>query len=151
VHTTATTPPPCPFLPTHLTPQPWEQDVTALLHPNSLKCKDLSVPDTPIPTAWSKEEYEAHSREYGQRRAQLRAENRPEYEVEALFRENRSYEVKLCANERFFGKVGAFEGAMYEAKGYYRPEVDCIMFTRSQTFCAVCRRAIERIIDSYSP
>ncbi|PYR88070.1 MAG: peptidase M64 [Acidobacteria bacterium] len=141
---------PVAYLPPAVKTEPWEPNVTALLDPKNLKWKDLAVPDTPIPTPWSKEEYEAHSREYGQRRAQLRAENRPEYEMEALFRENRSYEVKLFANERFFGKVGAFEGAMYEAKGYYRPEVDCIMFTRSQTFCAVCRRAIERIIDSYS-
>jgi IgA Peptidase M64 len=40
---------------------------------------------------------------------------------------------------------------MYEAKGYYRPEVDCILFTRSPAFCTVCRRrAIERFIDFYS-
>jgi hypothetical protein len=39
---------------------------------------------------------------------------------------------------------------MYEAKGYYRPQVDCIMFTRSQDFCEVCRRAIERIIALYA-
>ncbi|MDQ3474285.1 MAG: M64 family metallopeptidase, partial [Acidobacteriota bacterium] len=48
------------------------------------------------------------------------------------------------------GKVGAFEGAMYEARGYYRPEVDCIMFTRTNQFCKVCRRAIDRVIDLYS-
>jgi hypothetical protein len=70
--------------------------------------------------------------------------------MEALFRENREFEIKFFAKEKYFGKVGAFEGAMYEAKGYYRPEVDCIMFTRSQAFCAVCRRAIERVIDLYS-
>ena len=47
--------------------------------------------------------------------------------------------------------VGAFEGAMYEAKGYYRPQADCIMFTRDDVgFCAVCRRAIERVIDLYA-
>jgi hypothetical protein len=46
--------------------------------------------------------------------------------------------------------VGAFEGALYEAKGYYRPQADCIMFTRSEAFCAVCRRAIERVIDLYA-
>ena len=41
---------------------------------------------------------------------------------------------------------------MYEAKGYYRPQVDCIMFTRDEVpFCAVCRRAIERVIDLYTP
>ena len=44
--------------------------------------------------------------------------------------------------EKFAGKVGAFEGASYEAQGFYRPEADCIMFTRSEAFCAVCRRAI---------
>jgi hypothetical protein len=37
---------------------------------------------------------------------------------------------------------------MYEATGYYRPQIDCIMFTRNAVpFCAACRRAIERIID----
>jgi len=50
-----------------------------------------------------------------------------------------------------FGKVGAFEGAAYEARGMYRPEVDCIMFTRNPTsFCRVCSRAIERAIDAYA-
>jgi hypothetical protein len=49
------------------------------------------------------------------------------------------------------GKVGAFEGAMYEASGYYRPQADCIMFTRDEVgFCAVCRRAIAQVIDLYS-
>jgi hypothetical protein len=130
--------------------EPWEPNVTALLDPAALKWKDLVAPGTPIPTPWQKEEYESHSREYGKRRAQIRAENRPEAEMESLFRENREFEIKFFAKEKYFGKVGAFEGAMYEAKGYYRPEVDCIMFTRSQAFCAVCRRAIERVIDLYS-
>jgi len=39
---------------------------------------------------------------------------------------------------------------MYEAKGYYRAQADCMMFTRHMEFCAVCRRAIERVIDLYS-
>jgi hypothetical protein len=48
--------------------------------------------------------------------------------------------------------VGAFEGAMYEGHGYYRPEADCMMFTRNTArgFCSVCRRAIERVIDLYA-
>ena len=46
---------------------------------------------------------------------------------------------------------GAFEGALYEAKGYYRPQEDCVMFTRDDVpFCAVCRRAIERVIELYT-
>ena len=63
--------------------------------------------------------------------------------------ENRAFEIELFKKEPYLGKVGAFEGANYEAKGYYRPEVDCIMFTRSPTFCAVCRRAIETVIALY--
>ena len=47
--------------------------------------------------------------------------------------------------------TGEIEGASYEAKGLYRPEADCIMFTRDQVgFCRVCRRAIERVIDLYA-
>jgi hypothetical protein len=137
------------YLPPAVRIEPWEPNVTALLDPASLKWNDLVPPGTPIPTPWQKEEYEKRSAEYQQRRALLRANRRPESEMEALFRENREYEVQLFAKEKYLGRVGAFEGANYEAKGYYRPEVDCIMFTRSKEFCAVCRRAIERIISLY--
>ncbi len=70
--------------------------------------------------------------------------------MEALFREERVHEQGMFAKEKYAGRVGAFEGANYEPKGYYRPEIDCIMFTRTDHFCAVCRRAIERIIGLYS-
>ena len=30
------------------------------------------------------------------------------------------------------GVVGAFEGANYEARGSFRPQADCVMFTRDQ-------------------
>ena len=70
--------------------------------------------------------------------------------MEALFREERAHEEAMFAKEMYASKVGAFEGSIYEAKGYYRPEVDCIMFTRTNHFCAVCRRAIERIVSLYS-
>jgi hypothetical protein len=47
--------------------------------------------------------------------------------------------------------IGAFEGANYEARGSYRPQADCIMFTRDEVpFCQVCSRAIERVIDLYA-
>jgi len=141
---------PVAYAPATVKIEPWEPNVTALLDAGSLKWKDLVLPTTPLPTPWQKDVYEAHSREYQARRARLRADGRPEAEMEALFRENGEYEKKLFTAETYAGKVGAFEGAMYEAKGYYRPEVDCIMFTRSPLFCGVCRRAIERVIDLYS-
>ncbi len=70
--------------------------------------------------------------------------------MDALFSEELAYEKNLFAREKYADKVGAFEGANYEAKGFYRPQVDCLMFTRTDTFCAVCRRAIERVIDLHS-
>jgi hypothetical protein len=48
----------------------------------------------------------------------------------------------------YAGKVGAFEGAGYEARGLYRPEATCIMSARAVVaFCRVCQRAINRVID----
>ena len=129
--------------------EPWEPNVTALENPQTLKWRDLVEPGTPLPTPWQKEAFERASRAYQERRAKIRAANRPEDEMEALFREVRESETKLFAKEKYAGKVGAFEGANYEARGYFRPEIDCIMFTRSPSFCAVCRRALETIIDLY--
>jgi hypothetical protein len=130
--------------------EPWEPNATALLDKNNLKWRDLVAPDTPLPTPWNKEEFEAYEREYGARRAQLRKENRPESEMETLFREDRRRVDAMMAKEKYFGKVGAFEGANYEARGYYRPQVDCIMFSRTNYFCKVCSRAIANVVKLYA-
>ena len=146
--------------------EPWEPNATALLSgtgvppvgdPNhaqdaraTLKWRDLVSPGTPIPTPWNKEAFESYSLEIQKRRAQIRKDKRPESEMEALFREELAHEQDMFAKEKYARKVGVFEGAIYEAKGYYRPEIDCIMFSRTDHFCAVCRRAIERIIQLYA-
>jgi hypothetical protein len=131
--------------------EPWEPNATALLDPKNLKWKDLVTAGTPVPTPWKKDEFVKASREYQEKRRNLRAENRPEDEMDALFREERVFETKLLGTDASSGKVGAFEGALYEANGYYRPQEDCIMFTRDDVpFCAVCRRAISGVIDLYS-
>ena len=71
--------------------------------------------------------------------------------MEELFRQERDRSTRQLASGPYARTVGAFEGAMYRAKGYYRPQADCIMFTRDEVgFCAVCRRAIERVIDLYA-
>ena len=56
----------------------------------------------------------------------------------------------LLAQGPHAAAVGAFEGAMYEAKGFFRPQANCIMFTRDTEFCRVCGRALERVIDLYA-
>ncbi len=130
--------------------EPWEPNVTALLDPANLKWKDLVAADTPIPTPWGKDEFERFEREIQRQRKELRAAGKPESEMDELFRKERDKEDAMLGSQKFAGKVGAFEGANYQAKGYYRPEMDCIMFTRHMTFCAVCRRAIERVIGMYA-
>ena len=131
--------------------EPWEPNITALHDPAQLKWKDLVTAATPIPTPWSKEEYEKHTAGIQQRRRGIRARNAPEAEMDALFREQQAWDSKFLSSMTYSGRVGAFEGAGYEARGLYRPEADCIMFTRDPVgFCRVCRRAIERIIDFYS-
>ena len=130
--------------------EPWEPNATALLDPAKLKWKDLVAADTPAPTPWGKQEFEKYSLDIQKRRAEIRQQKLPENVMEDLFREERQHEQAMFRKEKYWGKVGAFEGSIYEAKGYYRPEVDCIMFTRTDHFCAVCRRAIEKIVGMYS-
>jgi hypothetical protein len=129
--------------------EPWEPNVTA--DPSAAKWAGLLTPGTPLPTPWPKESFEAEEKQIQARRRQIRAGHRPEDEMEALFREEREKDTRLLASGPYARSTGAFEGAMYEARGYYRPQADCIMFTRDEVgFCAACRRAIERIIDLYS-
>ena len=131
--------------------EPWEPNVTAHPDRDHLKWADLVAPGTPLPTPWSKEEFEKQSAAVQKRRREIRARNRPEEEMDALFLEQQAAETKMLAAEKHAGQVGAFEGANYSARGYYRPQADCIMFTRDQVpFCQVCQRAIERVIDLYA-
>ena len=134
------------YLPPEHKSEPWEPNVTALLDPANLKWRDLLAPGTPVPTPWEKDEFDRFQRDIQKQRKELRAAGKPEASVDALFRLERQKEDAMLGAQKYAGKVGAFEGANYESQGYYRPEVDCIMFTRHMSFCAVCRRAIERVI-----
>jgi IgA Peptidase M64/Peptidase M64 N-terminus len=138
------------YLPPATKTEPWEPNVTALLDPANLKWKDLVAAGTPAPTPWDKEEFDRFERDIQRQRKELRAAGKPEAEMDGLFRKQREKEDAMLGSEKYAGKIGAFEGANYEAKGFYRPEVDCIMFTRHRTFCAVCRHAIERVIGMYA-
>lgn len=130
-------------------PEPWEANATA--DPRAGRWKDLVTPGTPLPTPWPKEEFEKAQREIQARRRKIREEKRPEEEMDALFREEQRLMTGLLHSSAHARAVGAFEGTMYESRGYYRPQADCIMFTRNEVpFCAPCRRALERIIDLYA-
>jgi hypothetical protein len=132
-------------------PEPWEPNVTAHPARESLKWADLVEAGTPLPTPWEKEKFETRSREIQKTRRAIIAAGKPPSALDELFREEAKEETALLGSMKWSGKVGAFEGASYEAKGRYRPSADCIMFTRDSVgFCPVCRRAIARIIDQYA-
>ncbi len=135
-----------------ITVEPWEPNVTALLDPAHLKWADLATPGAAVPMAWPKAEFEEHAAKIQERRKKIRAEKRPESEMAALYAEQAAFESKLLGHGPHAGVVSAFEGANYAAKGYYRPQADCVMFTRDKVpFCAVCSRALERVIEMYAP
>jgi hypothetical protein len=131
--------------------EPWEPNVTALLDPAQLKWRDLVASGTPIPTPWPKDEFDREQRGYQALRKKMRDERRPESEMSALFRKDQALTTRLLGSAEFAGKVGAFRGANYDSQAFYRPQLDCVMFTRDAVpFCRVCERAIGTIIDLYA-
>ena len=129
--------------------EPWETNITALFDKNNLKWKDLVEEGTPIPTPWNKAPFDQFGYRIQQERDSLRAAKVPEEVMEALFMRQMNQEDEFFAREQYRDKVGAFEGAGYLAKGLYRSQIDCIMYTRHMQFCEVCRRSIEDVIDMY--
>lgn len=131
--------------------EPWAANVTPTTDPARVKWRDLFTPGVPIPTPWPKQEYEAASNAYQARRAAIRAANRPESDMTRLFREQLEIETKMLSAAEHAGKVGLFQGANYDARAFYRPEVDCVMFSRNRVpFCRVCQRALSARIDRHA-
>jgi len=131
--------------------EPWEPNATALLDPARLKWRDLVEPGTPIATPWDQDGYDALDLAYQARRAEALAAGASDERNEELMREIKALTAAQLAKEPWRGRVGAFQGALYDAKRYWRPEVDCIMFSRNPTtFCRVCERALERAIRMYA-
>ena len=129
--------------------EPWEVNATVSLE--ELKWGDLVAAGTPLPTPWPKEAFEAHAKKIQARREAIRAADRPESEMSALFSEQQAFETDLLGEAGHAGRVGAFEGANYAPLGSWRPQVDCVMFSRNRVpFCRVCQRGIERVIDLYT-
>jgi hypothetical protein len=129
--------------------EPWETNITALFDKNNLKWKDLVTEGTPIPTPWNKEEFDKAGYAIQKERDSLRAAMVPESVMEDLFTRQMNQENRYFENEIYREKVGAFNGAGYVANGLYRPQIDCIMYTRHMVFCKVCSRSIENVIDQY--
>lgn len=131
--------------------EPWEVNATTLNDPRRVKWAELATPGVELPTSWPKATFEAHSHGIQERRRTIRRENRPESVMTALFREQQAFEMELFGKHPNRDAVGAFEGANYAPRGMYRPQMDCVMFSRNPVpFCAVCQRGLSTVIDLYS-
>ena len=146
--------------------EPLEPNITALLDPANVKWKDLLSPGIAVPTEYGKARLEAlmaegrKARETAGREieaarksgageaklAKLRDKSQQGWkDVEAKMTEVRKEYADV------YDKVGVFEGAGYASQGLYRPQVYCLMISSPKNeFCAVCRRAIARMIDYFS-
>jgi len=128
--------------------EPWHPNVT--LAPEKAKWKDASGM-APGPRDWNKADYEKQFSRYVRRYEALRGRRADEAAVEALMREERTRQAALLARNATLRRVGLFEGAHGYAKGVYRSEVDCIMFSlQTDYFCAACASALEQAIDHHA-
>lgn len=130
--------------------EPFELNVTTYTEKDKIKWGDLIHEDTPLPTPWGKEKFDDHSNQIQEQRQKMRDAKVSEDQMEQLFRQQREWEEDYLSQIPHAGDVGAYEGAMYHSKGIYRSEPNCIMFTRTDQFCAACRRAINMVIDQYA-
>jgi hypothetical protein len=133
-----------------VTLEPWERNITALLDKGNLKWKELVEAETPIPTPWNKVEFDKFGYQIQKERDSLRRAKVPENVMEELFLRQKETEEQFIAKEAFADKVGAFEGAGYQATGLYRSQLNCIMYTRHTVFCKVCQQTLNDVIDQYS-
>jgi IgA Peptidase M64 len=140
---------PVAYSPAPQVTEPWEANVTALADPRALKWRALVSPGTPLATPWPKAAFETAQRDFQARRKLIREQRRPESEMSALFREEQAHATALLGP--YANRVGAFQGANYDAQAYYRPQADCVMFTRDEVpFCRVCQAELGRVIDLYA-
>jgi IgA Peptidase M64/Peptidase M64 N-terminus len=145
--------------------EPLEANITALLDPQNIKWKEFVSDGTEIPTPWEKSGYDSmdykwqkESRELKDKIIELKKNLAPEKEIIDAEQE---YNLKdklhsdkvdsYMRNSKYFGIVGAFEGAGYVSEGLYRPSLDCIMFSKGvKPFGKVCESAILKVINSYT-
>jgi len=147
------------------TVEPVEPNITALLDKNNLKWKEFLSDNIEIPTPWEKEDFDKMDyawqkirREMNNKTARLKREKaspglieKAEKDYAEADKEHTNKVEQYLRSSKFWGKVGAFEGAGYSPKGLYRPMLDCIMFSKGdKPFCKVCEEAIKKVIKHYT-
>ncbi len=145
--------------------EPTEPNITRLLDPLHLKWQALVDSGVPIPTPWHKVRYDSLQTEYQEKRrafnrqiAQLQKNGASKEKIASVQKQADTWSKQMVqrlkeilTSEKYFGKVGAFEGAGYVSQGMYRPMLDCVMFQNGdKPFCRVCAHRIEAVINHLS-
>ncbi len=145
--------------------EPVEPNITRLMDPANIKWKDQLSEGIEVPTPWDKETYDKQDAEYQKIRAEVNAKiaklkkekasndeiTKAEEESEKLSKLYADKGFSHLKNSKYWGKVGAFEGAGYSSKGMFRSMIDCMMFTKGmKPYCKVCEAAIIKVIKHYS-
>jgi len=133
--------------------EPLAPNITRLLgdshrRKSALKWGDLVGPAVPLPTPWPQSSYDKLVAGQRKQVSEAKAAGRSPAELLELERSLDRARREWLDGLPHRGKVGAYEGGGYVARGVYRPFLDCTMFSRSHApFCPVCQRAITRMID----
>ncbi len=145
--------------------EPVEANITALLDPKNLKWKEIATTGIEVPTPWEKAEFDKNDALWQKKRAKMNQHiadlKRKKAPKEEILKAEKDYAEKDKAHSakvekylrasKFWGKIGAFEGAGYSSEGLYRPELDCIMFSKGhKPHCKVCEAQIIKIIKHHS-
>ena len=129
--------------------EPWHPNVT--ISPGNAKWQALrSDGAASDPGTWNKTAYDTYFADYVKRYFKLRDTRADESAVERFMSTERERQRALLA-QNTLRHVGFFEGATGYARGMFRSEVDCIMFSlQTEYFCHACSAAIERMIDAHT-
>ncbi len=143
--------------------EPPDPNLTALLDKDNLKWKALVSPGLSIPTQWGQRTFDslglardslwkARAEVVGARKKAGDDSANVQRTAEGFDEKIKKVSEELLAfmeHHPLRGKIGAFEGGGYAAKGIYRPTVNSLMhqFNRSdRAFFAVSERAIEKMV-----
>ena len=122
---------------------PWEPNV-GIVKNGHVKWEYMMEKGTPIPTPWNKAKYDSLG-------SAMQKLDRSSPDFKQNYQQILQQRNEVFTNQKYAGKVGAFEGSGYASQGLYRPFIDCRMFSKKLVdFCPVCQKSIEKVIDFHT-
>lgn len=123
--------------------EPWEPNITRLLNPPEVKWKEFVGKDTPIPTPWDQAGYFKLEEE----RVKALQAAKTDAERQGVRQKYSKLLNEFFLQQKYWNKVGAFEGAGYTAKGLYRPMLRSLMISGTRDFGPVNTAALMRVME----